>query len=279
MNTPPDTSRRLLRAAEEHRRRRRPRRPTHRPHRRPSERPASLPVRQRLLSVVAMAFVALFAVSISLPALAVNPGAATANPQSQPVPDALQNLPVIEADVVTILRDGFTVGRVPKPSLPGAYTQTASTYVNDLTSPIQWPFTVGVPITTDFGPRVPPCDGCSSFHKGLDMNPGVNTPIQAIANGIVKEVSATDDSGLGVYAVIDHMIDGRLVSSLYAHMSEGTLALEIGQPVLVGQLVGNVGNTGQSTGPHLHFEILLGGSKPTDPFTWLTERVPPNDAN
>ena len=279
MNTPPDTSRRLLRAAEKHRRQRRPRRTTRRPHQRQSDRLAPPPLRQRLFGVVAMAFVALFAVSVSLPALAVNPGAATVNPQSQPVPDALQNLSLKEADAVTILRDGFTVGRVPKPSLPGAYTQTASTYVNELTSPIQWPFTVGVPITTDFGPRVPPCDGCSSFHKGLDMNPGVNTPIQAIADGIVKEVSATDDSGLGVYAIIDHMIDGRLVSSLYAHMSEGTLALEIGQPVLVGQLVGNVGSTGQSTGPHLHFEILLGGSKPTDPFTWLTERVRPNDAN
>ncbi|WP_166785732.1 MULTISPECIES: M23 family metallopeptidase [Cryobacterium] len=226
-----------------------------------------------------MAFVALFAVSVSLPALAVNPGSATATRQSQPVSDAPQDLPVNEVEAVTILRDGFTVGRVPKPSLPGAYTQTAGTYVNDVTSPVQWPFTVGVPITTDFGPRVPPCDGCSSFHKGLDMNPGVNTPIQAIADGIVKGVSATDDSGLGVYAVIEHLIDGRLVSSLYAHMSEGTLALEVGQPVLVGQLVGNVGSTGQSTGPHLHFEILLGGSQPTDPFTWLTERVRPNDAD
>ena len=277
MNTPPDTSRRLLRAAEE--RQRQPRRPTHRQRRGRSDRQAPPPVRQRLLGVVAMAFVALFAVSVSLPALAVDPGAATANPPSQPVPDAPQTLPVNEVDADTILRDGFTVGRVPKPLLPGAFTQTAGTYVNDLTSPIQWPFPVGVPITTDFGPRVPPCDGCSSFHKGLDMNPGVNTPIQAIADGIVREASATDDGGLGVYAVIDHMIDGRLVSSLYAHMSEGTLALEVGQPVLVGQPVGNVGSTGQSTGPHLHFEILLGGSKPTDPFTWLTERVGPNDAN
>ena len=156
MNTPPDTSRRLLRAAEKHQRHRQPRRLTHKPRRQQSDRPVPPPVRQRLFGVVAMVFVGLFAVSVSLPALAVNPEAATANQQSQPVPDAPQNLPVNAADAVTILRDGFTVGRVQKPSSPGAYAQTASTIVNDVTSPVQWPFTVGVPITTDFGPRVPP---------------------------------------------------------------------------------------------------------------------------
>ncbi|WEO76000.1 M23 family metallopeptidase [Cryobacterium sp. SO2] len=144
---------------------------------------------------------------------------------------------------------------------------------NYLGSAIQWPFLVGVPITTDFGPRIPSCDGCSSFHEGIDMNPGVNTPIQAVANGVVREVSSTGKSGLGVYAIIDHMIDGRLVSSLYAHMTEGTLAFAVGDPVLVGQLVGNVGNTGQSTGPHLHFEILLDGVTPTAPYAWLTDKV------
>jgi murein DD-endopeptidase MepM/ murein hydrolase activator NlpD len=227
-----------------------------------------------------MTMVALFAVSVSLPALAVNPDAAPADSRSRPTPGASQVLPAnIGAAAVTVVRDGFTVGRVPKKPMPGAYTQTAGTYTNNVNSPIQWPFTVGVPISTDFGPRVPPCDGCSSFHKGLDMNPGVNTPIQAIADGLVKEVSATDDSGLGVYAIIDHMIGGRLVSSLYAHMREGSLALSVGQPVLVGQLVGNVGSTGQSTGPHLHFEILLDGTTPTDPFAWLTEKVSPNGAN
>ncbi|TFC06866.1 M23 family metallopeptidase [Cryobacterium mannosilyticum] len=62
-------------------------------------------------------------------------------------------------------------------------------------------------------------------------------------------------------------------------MRKGSLALTVGQPVLVGQLVGNVGSTGQSTGPHLHFEIRLDGTTPTDPFAWLTEKVRPNGAN
>jgi murein DD-endopeptidase MepM/ murein hydrolase activator NlpD len=75
--------------------------------------------------------------------------------------------------------------------------------------------------------------------------------------------------------IIDHTIDGELVSSVYAHMAEGSLAISVGQAVTVGDLVGNVGNTGQSTGPHLHFEILLDGVTPTDPFAWLVERVVP----
>lgn len=275
MHSPPVTSRRLLRAAEA--RRRRTRSPLSWQKRAPG--PARPPTRHRLFGGVAMTFVALLAVSVSLPALAVNPDAVMAVSRSRVTGGAAQTFPANEAGAVTaVLRDGFTVERVKKP-LPGAYTQTAGTYVNYLDSPIQWPFTVGVPISTDFGPRVPPCVGCSSFHKGIDMNPGVNTPIQAIADGVVREVSATDDSGLGVYAIIDHMIGGRLVSSLYAHMTEGSLALSVGQPVLVGQLVGNVGTTGQSTGPHLHFEILLDGSTPTDPFAWLTQKVRPNGAN
>lgn len=274
MHPPPATSRRVLRAAEERRRRTRP--PL--AWRKRAVRGARPPIRHRVFGAAAMAFVALFAISVSLPALAVNPDTTTASLPSRPTAGAPQVFSANEAATVTVLRDGFTVGRAQKP-LPGAYSQTAGTYVNYVDSAIQWPFTVGVPISTDFGPRVPPCDGCSSFHKGLDMNPGVNTPIQAIANGVVKEVSATDDSGLGVYAIIDHMIGGRLISSLYAHMAKGTLALTVGQPVLVGQLVGNVGSTGQSTGPHLHFEILLDGSTPTDPFAWLTERVRSNGTN
>jgi len=212
-------------------------------------------------------------VSVSLPALAVNPGAVAEPPHSSAAVGRVQSLPVSAAASVTVQRDGYKVGTVPRPA-PFAYSQTAGTYINYL-GPIQWPFLMGVPISTYFGPRVPPCGGCSSFHKGLDMNPGVGTPIQAIADGVVREVSSTDKSGLGVYAIIDHMINGKLVSSLYAHMREGSLALRPGQPVVVGQQVGNVGNTGQSTGPHLHFEILLDGVTPTDPFAWLTTRVRP----
>ncbi|ANP74754.1 Peptidase M23 (plasmid) [Cryobacterium arcticum] len=277
MTASPDLSRKQLRLAEKHRAsRRRPRRPLPAPGR-PARR-MKVSVRKQLSSAVALAFAALLAVSVSVPALAVNPYAQTLAAPAERSDVGVQNLTASGNGTITVAQDTFSSQAIQETlrtedSLPGVYSQTANTYVNYLGSAIQWPFLVGVPITTDFGPRIPPCDGCSSFHKGIDMNPGVNTPIQAVANGVVREVSSTDKSGLGVYAIIDHMIEGRLVSSLYAHMTEGTLALAVGDPVLVGQLVGNVGNTGQSTGPHLHFEILLDGVTPVDPYAWLTEKV------
>ncbi len=214
-----------------------------------------------------MTFVVLMTASISLPAFAA-PGESGTNALAAPTADP-QSLAVGHVNATELLRDGYTVELGPTTA---SYAQTASTYTN-YPGAIQWPFLVGVPISTDYGPRVAPCSGCSTFHKGIDMNPGIGSPIQAVADGVVREVSPTDNGGLGVYVVIDHTIDGQLVSSVYAHMLEGSAAVEVGQPVKVGQLVGNVGNTGQSTGPHLHFEILLDGTTPTDPFAWLTERV------
>ncbi|MFK4729499.1 M23 family metallopeptidase [Agromyces mediolanus] len=211
--------------------------------------------------------------SVTIPAMAVDPTRrAYAIPVTQTDGGESQDLIVgsgVTASSIEV--DSYVAG---KAATTGDYAQTASTFVN-YSGAIQWPFLTGVPISTDFGPRVPPCAGCSSFHKGIDMNPGDGSPIQAIAAGVVREVSAVDNGGLGVYAVIDHIVDGEQVSSVYAHMREGSLALSVGQVVAVGDLVGNVGNTGQSTGPHLHFEILLDGVTPTDPVAWLTERVVP----
>jgi murein DD-endopeptidase MepM/ murein hydrolase activator NlpD len=277
MTASPELSRKELRQAEKHPHIRR-RAPRPRPAARPPARRRKIALRKQLSSAVALAYAALLAVSVSVPALAVNPYAQTLTAPAERSDVGVQNLTASANGTITVAQDSFSSQAIQETlrtenSLPGVYAQTANTYTNDLGSAIQWPFLVGVPISTDFGPRIPPCDGCSSFHKGLDMNPGVNTPIQAVADGVVREVSRTDKSGLGVYAIIDHTIDGRLVSSLYAHMTEGTLALAVGDPVLVGQLVGNVGNTGQSTGPHLQLEILLNGITPTDPYAWLTAKV------
>ena len=135
-------------------------------------------------------------------------------------------------------------------------------------STVQWPIDPSSPVGDAFGNRVPPCAGCSSFHRGTDFNPGLGTPIAAIADGVVTEVG--DPSGeLGVYAVIQHSIDGVVVSSVYGHMELGSLRLAVGQTVSRGQLVGLVGDTGQSTGPHLHFGILDASGTPIDPLAWI----------
>ncbi len=68
---------------------------------------------------------------------------------------------------------------------------------------------------------------------------------------------------------IDHVINGQKVTSVYAHMQEGSSSLQVGDVVTAGEFVGLVGATGAATGPHLHLEIRLDGVVQVDPFAWL----------
>ena len=139
-------------------------------------------------------------------------------------------------------------------------------FVNDPNSPIQWPFAVGVPISYGFGMR------SGTMHEGADFTPGEGAPIQAIADGVVRE--STDSGGaFGVHIVIDHVIDGQLVSSSYSHMQYGSRQVQVGDQVTVGTIVGHTGNTGRSYGAHTHFEILMNGTTPIDPITWLRQHA------
>lgn len=135
-------------------------------------------------------------------------------------------------------------------------------------STVEWPIDPSSPVGDGFGSRTPPCSGCSSFHRGTDFTPGAGTPIGAIANGVVTEVG--DPSGeLGVYAIIQHTIDGVTVSSVYGHMKFGSMPLTVGEAVTRGQLVGLVGDTGLSTGAHLHFGILDAAGTPINSLAWI----------
>lgn len=172
---------------------------------------------------------------------------------------------------VPISRDQYTVTSLKKKLLAVTAGRRAS-YFNDPSWSIQWPIGVGVPMSDQFGPRVL-CDSCGvTQHRGADFLPGDGAPVQAIADGVVRYVEESDQ-GLGVHVIIDHRIDGELVSSVYCHMQFGSVPVYPGQEVEVGQLVGAVGNTGFSFGPHLHFEIRLNGSQNTDPVAWLEQHV------
>ena len=139
-------------------------------------------------------------------------------------------------------------------------------FVNDPTAAIQWPFSVGVPISYGFGMR------SGTMHEGADFVPGAGSPVQAIADGTVR--IATESGGAyGVTVVIDHIIDGELVSSRYAHMQYGSLKVSAGEQITVGTVIGNTGNTGRSFGAHTHFEILAGGTTAIDPIPWLREHT------
>jgi murein DD-endopeptidase MepM/ murein hydrolase activator NlpD len=135
---------------------------------------------------------------------------------------------------------------------------------------VQWPLTATTTISSYFGYRS--CAGCSTMHSGIDFTPGAGVPIEAIADGVVVASSVADGSW-GVHVTIEHDIDGVTYRSAYAHMESGSMNLSIGDTVKRGQVIGRVGNTGQSFGAHLHFVIQTGDGTFIDPLPWLRQHV------
>lgn len=118
-------------------------------------------------------------------------------------------------------------------------------------------------VTSNFGPRSSPTSGKPDFHEGLDMAQPTGTPIMAAKAGEVV-VSQDDAGGYGKWVEIRHADGGR---TRYAHMSARDV--QKGQKVEAGQQIGKVGSTGNSTGPHLHFEVLKPDGSRVDPKTVL----------
>lgn len=119
-------------------------------------------------------------------------------------------------------------------------------------------------ITSRFGYRMSPFTGSKRLHKGLDIAAASGTKIVAPADG--KVVFADRDGAYGLCVEIDH---GNGIKTRYAHMSK--ISAKIGSAIKRGDLVGLVGNTGRSTGAHLHYEIMVNGVH-TDPLAYIVER-------
>jgi murein DD-endopeptidase MepM/ murein hydrolase activator NlpD len=116
-------------------------------------------------------------------------------------------------------------------------------------------------ITSDFGPRIDPFLGGLAMHTGIDFKAPYGTPVRATAPGTV--ITASYQGGYGRLVEIQHP-DGHLTR--YAHMS--AITVNVGDEVQAGDQVGRLGNTGRSTGPHLHYEVRQ-GDEALDPVTFV----------
>lgn len=149
-----------------------------------------------------------------------------------------------------ILKEEIVVEAVPKIVERG--TKIPPTYIKPIS---------GGHITSGFGYRNAPTAGASTYHKGIDWAVPIGTTVVASSSGTV--VKAGWASGYGYVVYINHA-DGR--QTRYGHLSK--VLVSVGQYVAQGQPIARSGNSGRSTGPHLHFEMLIGGTA-VNPLNYL----------
>lgn len=140
------------------------------------------------------------------------------------------------------------------------------------TSQVVFPLPAGTWVrTSGYGIRVHPITGVIKLHTGVDYAAPAGTPILAAADG--KVVFAGTTSGYGGLVTIEHAIGGQRVATAYAHSWPDGIHVQTGDTVTAGQHIADVGSSGYSTGPHLHFEVRPGGANQPaiDPEPWLAD--------
>jgi murein DD-endopeptidase MepM/ murein hydrolase activator NlpD len=150
------------------------------------------------------------------------------------------------------------------PSDAPQVARAAQALMNGGAYALAWPMPESVHITSPFGWREHPLLGGKRLHAGIDLGTAVGTPVHAAGAGVVRR--AGRDSANGRAIVIDH---GGGVVTIYCHNDE--LLVHEGQRVERGQLIARSGNTGRSTGPHLHYQLDLAGA-PVDPLHYRSQR-------
>lgn len=236
-----------------------------------SRKPLGQRIASKAIAVLALLSAGLFVVATSIPASAFQTPTTIAAGSTSTVTKTTvsstidgQSLEVAAGASTDVTRDSFSAVSLKEVPLFN-YTKDLSYTVNN-SGKIRWPFPIAVPLGDLFGPRAAPCAGCSTFHHGTDFQPGDGAPVYAIADGVVTE---SEYSGsLGQHVAIEHTINGKTFTSIYGHMQAGSSKLKVGDKVKKSDIVGLVGSTGESTGPHLDFEIDIAGV-PVDSFVWL----------
>ncbi|MGX1778385.1 peptidoglycan DD-metalloendopeptidase family protein [Nocardia brasiliensis] len=161
-----------------------------------------------------------------------------------------------------------------QPSLPHCLPDVPRTHQRVVAGQVVMPLAPGsYTMSSPFGVRE------GEMHRGVDFAAELGTPIVAATSGHVVAAGRAD--GFGHWIVIDTTFDGAPLSTVYGHMGIGGLFVKAGDEVHVGQAIGAVGNDGESSGPHLHFEVVPGGrltgGQQIDPVAWLdgaTKRAP-----
>ena len=123
-------------------------------------------------------------------------------------------------------------------------------------NPVIFP-TNSIKVSSPFGKRIHPIRGNKHLHSGIHIAAPLGSNVRAIQGG--KVVFASQFGGYGNLITVFH---GDGISSLYGHLSK--VSVEVGNEVMAGEVIGKVGMSGNTTGPHLHFEIRIGGV-PIDP--------------
>lgn len=161
-------------------------------------------------------------------------------------------------------------GSVPWPSVPTTNCIAAPGPAPSGADRIVSPMKPGsFSISSGFGPR----NGVQ--HRGTDFAADTGTPILAAAPGEV--IRAGPATGFGRWIVIKHQVKGKRVDTVYGHMWPSGVGVRRGEKVRAGQVIAQVGSNGQSTGPHLHFEVWRGGrfgGHPVDPMPVLSAPAP-----
>ncbi|HTT22892.1 MAG TPA: M23 family metallopeptidase [Candidatus Sulfotelmatobacter sp.] len=140
---------------------------------------------------------------------------------------------------------------------------TTADWIKANSAPNLWP--VEGQVTGSFGERIDPFNGEGAFHSGVDIGSSYGHPIVAPADGIV--ITTDTMGGYGKTIIINH---GNSISTRYGHLSG--FAVAAGQHVTRGEVIGYVGESGRSTGPHLHYEVRINDT-PVNPYKYLRMTV------
>ena len=203
------------------------------------------------------------------PATATPPAPAEPTPTLAATPAAAATPAIAASPTPTVVAPAPTptLAPVPTPTLapvptPTAAAPAASPAPATSSTGMIWP--VPGALVSNFGNRVHPIFGTVRMHNGLDLNGSTGDPIYAAQSGSV--LSAGWQRGYGNTIVLDH---GSNLSTVYAHQTSFNVAA--GDTVATGDVIGFIGSTGNSTGPHLHFEVRVSGSA-RDPLGYLPPR-------